>query len=197
MNCRNWISKIAAVAFLTFAVVQVHAFVYMPSSEAVSEDSTELMDRIEGIAASIEDESLTNEEALAKIREISAEIDSLLDSEPANEGELLDLRDALVDMRLELSAQDVSEEQTVGSCNCAGGAPSGGLVSSGPIGGGGPVFSGGGGGGFAGGGGISLGGGGGGLIGFATSPLGIAAIAGTVVAVSSGGDDKISEGCWL
>jgi hypothetical protein len=185
MNYRNWITKVAAIAFLSFAVVQVHAFVYMPSTEAVSEDSSELMDRIEAIGTGVEDETLSSDEALAKINEVIDEIDGLLDSEPANEGELLDLRDALVDMRLELSAEDVTEEQTVGACNvCAGGAPSGGIISRGPI------LSSGGGGFASGGGGIALGGGGGGgLIGFATSPLGIAAIAGTIVAVTAGGDD--------
>jgi hypothetical protein len=187
MNYRNWITKVAAIAFLSFAVVQVHAFVYMPSTEAVSEDSSELMDRIEAIGTGVEDETLSSDKALAEINEVIDEIDGLLDSEPANEGELLDLRDALVDMRLELSTEQVEEVQTVG---LAAPAVGGGIVSGG---GGCNVCSTGGGGGFSfggGGGGIALGGGGGGgLIGFATSPLGIAAIAGTIVAVTAGGDD--------
>ena len=183
---KNWISKLAAIAFLAFATVQVHAFVNTGETAAVVEDTQSLFTQIEGIAAQIADEALSSEEATAKINESIDQIDELLDGEPANEGELLDLRDALVDMRLELSSADVSEEQTVGACaSCGGGA-----VSTGPVLGGGPIFSGGGGGFASGGGGIAIGGGGGGgLIGFATSPLGIAAIAGTIVAVTAGGDD--------
>ncbi|QDT10121.1 hypothetical protein [Planctomycetes bacterium K23_9] len=187
MKKKHWISKLAAIAFLSFAVAQVHAFVNTSETVAVSEDSSALIDRIDSIATAIGDESLTSDEALVKINEIIDEIDGLLDTEPANEGELLDLRDALVDMRLEISGQDATQEQAVGACTSCGTAPAAGgsILSGGPIGGG--SILGGGGGGFAVGGGGAIGGGG--LASFLTSPLGIGAIAGTIVAVTAGGDD--------
>ncbi len=185
---KKQLCSIVAVASLLFAGIQVHAFVNMANPESTHSDETSLVDRIDAIGTELSDESIQGDEAVAKINSLIEEIDTSLDAEPANEGELLDLRDALVDMRLDLAG----EEQVVGACAECGSAPMGDTILSEPVmdGGfmdGGFVDGGYSGGGYGGGGGAV--GGGGGIGGFVTSPLGIAAIAGTAIALSVDSDD--------
>ncbi|MGB7328192.1 MAG: hypothetical protein WBD31_25170 [Rubripirellula sp.] len=178
---KRTISKIAAVAFLAFAGVQVHAFVNTQETAAVAQDSSSLMDQIEAIANQIADKSLTSDEALSKINKVIDQIDALLDSEPANEGDLLDLRDALVDMRLELSEEEGTQtEVAMGDGTIIDG---GGILpmDGGIIGDGGWVSSGGGGGG-----GVAAGGGGGGLL---SRPLLLGGAAAAIALGVSCGDD--------
>lgn len=188
MSIKNSITKLSAVALIAFASVQVHAFVNTQETVATAEDSSALVDQIATIADQIAEKSITSEEALTQINSAIEQIDTLLDGEPANEGDLLDLRDALVDMRLQLSSEEGTEtEVALGDGNVVSDV----LISERPLGstilGGGGSYSGGG---VAmGGGGGAIGGGGGGLVSFLTSPLGIGAIAGTIIAVTVGDDD--------
>ncbi len=198
---KNTLTKLAALGLLAFAAVQVHAFVNLQTTPAATENLTSILDQIESITTRSTDASLDAEDAIAEINEVIDQIDTLLDNEPANEDELLDLRDALVDMRMGVSGEvnPQTEVGMAGEPGYGGEVISDTLISSTPIGETiisddlGMGFSDGfgcevgdcGGGGF--------GGGGGGFGGFVTSPLGLASIGGIIaLAVTNDDDDDHS-----
>ena len=198
MSIKTTAAKLAAFAFLFFTVVQVHAFMVEPSDVAVTEDVSGIAERVAEIADDLDAEEITPKAAIEEIDVAIDEVDSILDTEPENESDLMELRDALVDMRsgvMESADQaDITADLDGASlaavsggyssaCQVCSAAP----ASSGLFGGGGVIGSGGGFGGF--GGGLGGGIGGGGLGGFLTSPLGLASIAGGVIGIAVSGDD--------
>ena len=199
MTIKSLSSKLVAVAFLSFAVVQVHAFVNDPADISIEEDVTAITERIASIADDLDAEEVEPNVAVEEIDLAIDEVDSMLDTEPANEEELLDLRDTLVEMRSEVFGEMNEEEllaaATCSTCQpcatCNSPAPTRSFSSGGFGGFSGGGFGGGGFGGGLGGGGLSFGGGG--LGGFLTSPLGLASVAGGIVAIAVSGDDDDAD----
>ena len=190
MSIKSWVTKAGAVFFLAFTVVQVHAFMVEPSDISVSEDISEIGERVAEISDDLAADEITPKAAIEQIDLVIDEVDSVLDTEPKNEEELMELRDALVDLRADVLEHEDNPEMLAALGDNLPVLPlfSGGgyapAASGGLFGGGGVIGSGGG---FGGG----LGGavGGGGLGGFLTSPLGLGSIAGGIIAIAVSGDD--------
>ena len=94
MKIKKIASCIAGVAFLAVASVHVHGFVDGEFSTAFVEDTSVFEQKIEEIGADLE-----SKDTIEKINEAIAELDEVLDEQPANEEEVLTLRDAFVELR--------------------------------------------------------------------------------------------------
>ena len=156
MNFKRVTAALAGFAIFSVAAIQVHGFVNDSSDFPYIEDSTQLVEMIDDIASNLE-----ANDALDRIDNAISELDEILDNEPQNEGEILDLRDALVDLRVkalgETDSPEVAEPQLAqivdvvdaaplpiaGPAPLAAPAPMGGVVSGGgAVAGGGGVASG-------------------------------------------------------
>ena len=118
MTIKSLTSKLVAIAFLSFAVVQVHAFVNDPADLSIKEDVTAITERIAAIAEDLDTKDVEADVAVEEIDLAIDEVDSMLDTEPANEEELLDLRDTLVEMRSEVFGEMNEEELLAAASTC-------------------------------------------------------------------------------
>lgn len=154
MTIKRMIPIALGLAMFAVAGVQGYAFMMANQDATVAEAKIDVVQLIDDLQAEAATEEVNAEAMLAKLDEALDQIDDALDQGVQDESELLVARDAIVDMRLEASKEEVAHDQLAGSqCNCpeCNAAPtrviSGG--GGGPIlGGGGPILGGAGGGGL-------------------------------------------------
>ncbi len=148
MKIKSILPAIAGLFFVAFAVAQVYGVAGTGEQFAQTKEAKALMKTMEQIDLEAENASDDIDVALE-------DVDEILDGNPSNEDEILELRDGLVAMRIAATATAPEKQSTrlVGTYSSVGGGGYSGY-SSGYSGscntcsssGGGSVFSGGGGG---------------------------------------------------
>ena len=128
-----------AVGLAVVAIAGVQSYAFMAASdEAAVEAQLNVDELVENVRENMDDENIDCNAKFAIIGEAIDQIDAVLDAGSSDEDTLLDTRDALVQLRLELPCQaDTQLAGNQNNCDCnqhgytSGGHGSGGYTSGG------------------------------------------------------------------